>query len=58
MTPQATRKPVGLEYANVAVTCCFSYVARRLSGGDLILVREAAGDLLAADPVPGEVDLR
>jgi len=20
--------PVGLEYANVAVTCCFSYIAR------------------------------
>ena len=30
----------------------------RLSGGDLILVREAAEDLLSADAVPGEVELR
>lgn len=30
----------------------------RLSSGDLILVREAAEDLLSADPVLGEVDLR
>jgi hypothetical protein len=30
----------------------------RLSSGDLILVRETAEDLLSADPVLGEVDLR
>ena len=30
----------------------------RLSGGDLILVRESAEDLFPADPVLGEVDLR
>ena len=30
----------------------------RLSSGDLVLVREAAEDLPAADPVLGEVDLR
>jgi hypothetical protein len=29
-----------------------------LSSGDLVLVREAAEDLLSADPVLGEVDLR
>ena len=31
---------------------------RGLSGGDLVLVRESAQDLLPVDPVPGEVDLR
>jgi hypothetical protein len=29
-----------------------------LSGGDLVLGREAAEDLSSADPVLGEVDLR
>jgi hypothetical protein len=29
-----------------------------MSGGDLVLVRESAEDLLPADPVLGEVDLR
>jgi hypothetical protein len=29
-----------------------------LSGGDLVLGREAAEDLSSAGPVPGEVDLR
>src|ERR1035437_9710554 len=29
-----------------------------MSGGDLVFVRESAGDLFPADPVLGEVDLR
>src|ERR1017187_10668213 len=29
-----------------------------MSGGDLVFVREAAGDLFPADPVVGEVDFR
>ena len=33
-------------------------VAGGLSGGDLVLVGESAGDLFPADPVPGEVDLQ
>jgi hypothetical protein len=48
---------VGLDYTNVAVTCCFCSSAR-LSSGNLVLVCEAAEDLLSADPVLGEVDLR
>jgi hypothetical protein len=49
--------PVGLEHTTMAVTC-FSLAQGGLSGGDLVFVCESAEDLLAADPVPGEVDLR
>jgi hypothetical protein len=49
--------PVGLEYTNATVTCYFRN-GTRLSSGDLVLVGEAAEDLLSADPVLGEVDLR
>lgn len=45
---------MGLEYTIVVVTCGYSGV----SGGDLVLVGEAAEDLLSADPVIFEVDLR
>ena len=38
------------------MTCVFSLIPR-LSGGDLVLVRESAEDLFSADPVLGEVDL-
>jgi hypothetical protein len=47
---------VGLEYAITVVTCCSSCV-EQLSGGDVVLVDEAAEDLFSADPVLGEVDL-
>lgn len=40
------------------MTCSLLVVAWGLSGGDLVLVRESAGDLFSADPVLGEVDLR
>jgi len=47
--------PVGLEYTNAAATWCFPN-GHWKSSGDLILVREAAEDLLSADPVLGEAD--
>jgi hypothetical protein len=47
-------EPVGLEYTIVVVTCGYSGV----SGGDLVLVGEAAEGLPSADPVIFEVDLR
>ena len=53
----ASAEPVGLEYTIVAVTCVFWYQLE-LSGGDLVLVRKPAEDLLSADPVLSEVDLR
>jgi hypothetical protein len=49
--------PVGIEYTNTAVTWYFPNSARR-SSGYLILVRETTQNLLPADPVLGEVDLR
>jgi hypothetical protein len=50
-----SQDPVGLEYTTVAVTCFFSQHVRP-SGSDMVLVRESAEDLLAADPVLGKVD--
>ena len=49
--------PVGLEYANLAVTCYFCESAW-LSGGDLVLANESVEHLFSADLVLGEVDLR
>jgi hypothetical protein len=48
---------VGLEYTIVAVTCVFWYQLK-LSGSDLVFARKPAEDLLSADPVLSEVDLR
>jgi hypothetical protein len=47
--------PVGLEYTVRVVTCVFSFIPR-LSGGDLVLVRESAEDLFSADLVLGQID--
>lgn len=52
---RGTADPVGLEYTIVAATCFFSQHVRPL-GSDLVLVRESAEDLFAADPVLGKVD--
>ena len=49
---------MGLENTIVEVTCSPCCCSVRLSGGDLVLVRESAEDLFSADPVLGEVDLR
>lgn len=50
-------KPVGLEYTNVAAASCLRHAAR-LSGGDVVLVDEAAKDLFSVDSMLSEVDLR
>jgi len=47
-------EPVGLAYTIAAATCYFSQHVRPL-GGDLVLVRESAEELFAADPVLGRV---
>ena len=49
-TGEPRRRPVGLEYTIVTVTCYFSQ-RRGLSGGDLVLVCEPAEDLFPADSV-------
>jgi hypothetical protein len=47
-------EPVGLAYTIVAATCYFSQHVKPLDS-DLVLVRESAEDLFAADPVLGRV---
>jgi hypothetical protein len=42
----------------VAVTCFIFCSGARLSGGDVVLVRESVRDLFSGDLVLGEVDLR
>src|SRR5271165_3689935 len=54
---RARRYPVGLECTIVALTCVFRYQLEQRAA-TLVFARKPAEDLLSADPVLSEVDLR